>query len=147
MSNIRNYTSSVPADKSVGNIEKLLVKHGATGIMKEYDGGGNLDSIAFRKLVKGETVSFQLPARVEQVYQLLLRQRKGRPTEPQRKAIYDQAKRTAWKNIHDWVDIQMALIEMEQVEFVEVFLPYAMVGPGQTVYSRIQENGLKALQG
>ena len=143
--NIRNYTSSVNADQSVMNIERKLVMHGSTRIMKEYDGFGNVSAISFQKQHRTELLSFQLPAKVDSVHKLFLANKKGRVTDAQRKTLYDQAKRTAWKNISDWVDIQMTMIALEQVEFAEVFLPYVLVAPGQTMFNKMNESGFKAL--
>jgi hypothetical protein len=38
MKNIKNYTSSVSSDKSVLDIERVLISMGARNIAKEYDG-------------------------------------------------------------------------------------------------------------
>lgn len=143
--NIRNYTSSVNADDSVNRIEKKLVQHGAQRIMKEYDGFGNVSAISFQKVHNGQSLSFQLPAKVDAVYKLFLQGKKPQ-TESQKKNLYQQAERTAWKNINDWVDIQMTLIALEQVEFAEVFMPYMLVGKGETVYNRLNSDGFKALK-
>jgi hypothetical protein len=50
----------------------------------------------------------------------------------------DQAYRTAWKNIHDWVDAQMALLETEMVRLEEVFLPYMTDSTGRSVFERME---------
>lgn len=142
--NIKNYTSSVPADQSVLNIERKLVAHGSTRIMKEFDGLGNIEAISFQKEHRGQPLSFQLPAKIDAVHKLFIKQ-KGKVTNEQSKKLYDQAKRTAWKNVSDWVDIQMTMIALEQVEFAEVFLPYMLVAPNETVYTRMESGGFKAL--
>ena len=54
-----------------------------------------------------------------------------------------QARRTAWANIRDWLDAQMALIETGQVKLEEVFLPYMTDTTGKTLYERIQERNFK----
>jgi hypothetical protein len=43
MKNIKNYTSSVPSDKSILQIERILIDMGARNIAKEYDGFGKVD--------------------------------------------------------------------------------------------------------
>lgn len=145
--NIRNYTSSVSADQSVLNIERKLVEHGASSIMKSYDGDGNIESISFRHKYKDEYRAFKLPAKVESVYRLFLNNKGNRIDK---KRLLDQAKRTAWKNVSDWVDLQMTMISLNQVEFNEIFLPYMLVANGEgngstTVYNKFKESGLKQL--
>lgn len=44
--NIKNYTTEVPASRSIENIEKLLMQSGATNIMKEVK-DGSISSISF----------------------------------------------------------------------------------------------------
>ncbi len=48
-----------------------------------------------------------------------------------------QAARVAWRIIKDWIEAQLALVEAEQVDMVEVFLPYAQVQGGRTVYEAL----------
>jgi len=55
----------------------------------------------------------------------------------------DQARRTAWANIRDWLDAQMALIETEQVKLEEIFLPYMTDRSGKTLFEYMQENDFK----
>jgi hypothetical protein len=143
---IKNYTSTVPADHSVVHIERRLVAQKAKNIMKQYGPTGKLDAIAFIVELNGHDMPFKLPAKVEQVYKKLTgavrRARKGTMAR-----IEDQAERTAWKLMADWVDVQMSLIELDQVEFLEVFLPY-VYNPStqQTFYEKIKGGGYKLLQ-
>lgn len=50
------------------------------------------------------------------------------------KADREQAERTAWRNVRDWVLAQVALIESCDVPIDQVFLPYLTDGNGQTLY-------------
>lgn len=142
--NIRNYTSEVAATKSIAMIEAKLVAHGATDIMKQYD-NGMIKGMAFRKVHNMQHLAFQLPANVEQVYKVMLSAKGGRHTVTALQNLRKQAERTAWKNVFDWVDIQMTLIAMEQAEFAEVFLPYMLVGKDETVFQKLNNDGFKAL--
>ena len=51
----------------------------------------------------------------------------------------EQAERVAWRILKDWVEAQMALIDIEMARFEEVFLPYIQTNNGQTVYARLEE--------
>ena len=142
---IKNYTSTVPAIRSISYIEHQLVSHGARDIMKRYGTKGELSEVCFTIEDKGIRIPFLLPARVERVEQTLIAQIKRPRADTQRK-IKEQAERTAWKLLSDWVDIQMSLIELGQVEFVEVFLPYIYdATKQQTFFERFREDGYKLL--
>ena len=85
---------------------------------------------------------FVLPARIEAVERLLAKQRVMR-NDPKRRM--EQARRTAWRILKDWVEAQLALIASEMVRLDEVFLPYARTRSGMSVYEALQDGGFSAL--
>src|SRR5574343_1267827 len=111
--NLKNYTSSVPVERSVMNIEHHLVRAGAGHIAKSYDTNGVLTGITFQ-IVKGNVNTvFKLPAKWEKCFEVMFKEvRKPRPETRER--VKEQAQRTAWKILHDWVEIQVSLIQLEQ---------------------------------
>jgi hypothetical protein len=131
---VKNYTSSVPVDTTIVRIEKILAKFGATGIAKSYN-NGEVESVQFSIIepTTGRGMVIHLPAKVAAVRKILAdsvsRPRsstyRSRSTEDR---INDQAARTAWKIIQDWVEVQLSLIEMGQAEMLQVFLPYVWDG-------------------
>jgi hypothetical protein len=143
--NIKNYTSAVPADKSILQIENILVAMGARNIAKMYDGFGKVQSISF-SIQRGDgVVPFQLPAKKDPILKLLLQQYR-RPTDAQRRECTAQAERTAWKNVKEWVELQATMIKLEQVEFMEVFMPYVYsLSAGKTFYEIAKDSGFKQL--
>ena len=50
--------------------------------------------------------------------------------------------RVAWRNIRDWVMVQLALYETEIVEMPQVFLPFATDAQGQTLYDKMRSGEL-----
>jgi hypothetical protein len=120
---IKNYTSTVSAAQSIRHIEDRLAAHGASQILKTYSAEKKLAGIAFIIKENGRDIPFQLPSRVDRV-EKKLRAAVKRPLKSTYANIALQAERTAWKLLSDWVDIQMSLIDLNQVEFLEVFLPY-----------------------
>jgi hypothetical protein len=142
---IKNYTSQVPATRSVQRIEDLLVKHGSKNILKLYD-QQKLTGIAFIISIDGRDIPFRLPARVDRVEQRLRKSIK-RPRSGTMNKISDQATRTAWRLLSDWVEVQISLIELDQAELIEVFLPY-MYDPSkeQTFFEKIKKDGFKLLE-
>jgi hypothetical protein len=135
--NLKNYTAEVPVERSVAKIEEILVRRGTTQFYKEYKGGELVGVVFVVPLLSGE-LPVKLPARVEQVRQKLYGKRSVYTL-----AMNSQAQRTAWANIRDWIDAQMALIETGQVKLEEIFLPYMVDTSGATLYERMEENNFK----
>ncbi|MCK5609838.1 hypothetical protein KAR91_48650 [Candidatus Pacearchaeota archaeon] len=141
---IKNYTSSVSATKSVNHIEDKLVAYGAKNILKLYE-NKKLAGIAFILILNDKEIPFRIPARIGNVERLLKAQIK-RPRSETYKNIAVQAERTAWKLLADWVEIQISLVELQQVKFLEVFLPYVYDhAKQQTFFEKLEENNFKQL--
>lgn len=138
---ILNYTTSINSEKTVSEIQKALAGAGARAVMSEYDDEQILSSIAFQILLNGEVISFRLPAQIDRIYVILQRDSKV----PRKLKTREQASRVTWRIIKDWVEAQVALIEAEQVEMVEVFLPYAQAKDGKTIYQKLQSGGIAGL--
>ena len=141
---IKNYTSQVPVNRSVSHIQDRLVGCGAKSIVTEYD-QKCLSSLAFIMDVAGREIPFRLPSRVDRV-EKRLRSLVSRPRAGTLQRIRDQAARTAWRILSDWVDIQMSLIELDQAEFMEIFLPYVFdPASNQTFFERAKTGGFAML--
>ena len=140
---MKNYTSTVSATKSMNKIEHYLAQNGVLNISKTYN-DNHIEAIYFQVNVNGATIPFKLPANVEACYNVLKLQRRRPPNKSQEKALREQAERTAWKIISEWIEIQMSLIEMEQAEFMEIFLPYVALND-TTFYNKIKKDGFKLL--
>jgi len=139
---ILNYTTTISTDKTFIQIQKILLKGKANAVLCEYEKGGEMCSISFRLVVNDCTVMFKLPAHIDKIYTILQNDFKiKRPCMKSR----DQAARIAWRIRKDWLEAQFAIIEAEQAELLEVFLPYAQKDNGQTVFETIKNNGFKAL--
>jgi hypothetical protein len=104
MSAIKNYTSTVPSSTSMARIEKCLVEAGATDISKSYDSNRICSAIKFRMMINNTPVFFQLPANVDACFKVLWAEIK-RPRPESRNNTLQQAERTAWKIVSDWVEI------------------------------------------
>lgn len=139
---ILNYTTSVSAEKTIGEIQKKLAGAGAQAVLVEYDDEQVVSSVSFRLRYNGAMVSFRLPAQIDPIYVIL--QRDDRVTRKLK--TREQASRVAWRIIKDWVEAQLALVEAEQVEMVEVFLPYAQnPQTGETVFRQLANNNFALL--
>lgn len=135
---MKNYTSETPASTSMNKIEKALVKAGARDIMKSFNADGTCNTIAFILVLNAEVLKFQLPARLEAIYKKLY-SGYTKPTERSKQICKAQAERTAWKIIADWVEIQITLIELDQAEALQLFLPYMTDGK-ESFYDKWKAN-------
>jgi hypothetical protein len=129
---IKNYTTTVPANRSIEEIQSALVKHGAMGILYEYEQGtGRILALKFMLEIKGNRVGFALPVQWRR-FQAVLKKQGIRRWDDE-----DYCYRVAWRCIRDWVLSQLALYETEIVELPQVFLPFAVGKDGKTLYDQV----------
>ena len=134
---ILNYTTTIKAEKTIMEIQQILVSHGATKIVTDYANGIAI-SVTFCVELKGQMIGFSLPAK----YLGVLNAMKNNKKVPRRLVTKEQAVRVSWRIIKDWVEAQMALVEAELAELAEVFLPYAITKDGITLYNHIDTEKL-----
>ena len=78
--------------------------------MKEYE-AGQVSGVSFAMPnPSGGKVGIRLPANFAGVYEVLRKQVK-RPNPQTQQRLHDQSKRTAWKLMQDWVEVQLSLID------------------------------------
>ena len=111
-------------DKQSGVIDTLAAP-GAVKIMVDYEGGSPV-AVTFGIETAAGPRGFRLPAAVDGTLRVFARQKI--------KADREQAKRTAWRNVRDWVLAQIALVESCDAAMDEVFLPYLADREGRTLY-------------
>lgn len=140
---ILNYTTKISASKTIGEIQEILVEHGASSIACEYDTiTKRPTSVKFGLLINNSKVLFELPANYEGV----LKAMKNDPTVKSSFCNIDQAVKVAWRILKDWIEAQCAIIEAGLAEMPEVFLPYAVTKHGSTLYKEIKANTNLLLQ-
>jgi len=142
---MKNYTSSVPVEVTVMRIEKILAKNFATQVAKEYkDGEFYAMTFSVHNPTTGKDSRIRLPVHKNGIVAVLSNQYKRKISAATKTRIEAQANRTAWKLWQDWLEVQMSLVEMEQAEFVQIFLPYFWDGR-RTYYDLVKEGGFKML--
>ncbi len=119
-------------------IQNLLSQNGAKKVMFDYAGDGTLEAISFAMEINGQIAGFRLPALTENVVEIMYggedRWGKKKKITPVQR---EQAYKTAWANIRDWIDAQMALVATRQVEVAQVFLPYMVMKGDKTLYEHV----------
>jgi hypothetical protein len=142
---IKNYTSDKPLDRIFAELQQTLGMHGAKQISYNYGDDGKVHGVQFVIKINDRFFPVKLPARVEKAQAVLKKQwDEGTISHKRGKENtygYDQAYRVAWRNILDWVQAQMALLEIGMAKMEEVFLPYMLDREGHTLYERMEQRG------
>ena len=91
------------------------------------------------------SLTFRLPLDWRPVYVILTRGLKFNSRDEERNVerknrYRERAERTAWRIVKDWVDAQMALVEMKMITAPQVFLPYAIMRNGKTLSETVIQN-------
>jgi hypothetical protein len=133
---ILNYTTGIEASRSIAEIQDCLVKHGAASVLSEFDNNGFIVAVSFRIRVNEQMFDFRLPSDWHPVLALLEQTKKV----PRRLVTQDQALKVSWRILKDWVEAQMALVEIKMVKTQQVFLPYLVGADDKTLYERFEKN-------
>jgi len=138
---IANYTTTVTALKSIGEIQGILVGHGAKHILIDYEDEEPV-GLAFMIATPYGDAGFKLPANIDAVQKVLDKQRVRSRVDRQ------MATRVAWRIVKDWIRAQTAILETEMVTIDQVFLPYMQTGKdGKTLYQVMLDHHLQLPRG
>jgi len=149
-----NYTTNIPVEKTISEIEKLLVDSGASKILKDYDDESNAKSISFIINTEHGELPFKLPMNVHAILQTLQTQSgeykksgsRQRRVVPPSMVNKKQAARVGWRIIRDWLEAQLALFFLQMVKIEEIFLPYMYSEKtGKTMFQMLEEKGFDNL--
>lgn len=134
MSKLANYSTTVTALKSIGEIQGILVAHGAQHILIDYENGEPVGLAFIIATAYGDT-PFRLPANINRVQAVLNKQR------VRTQVSKELASRVAWRILKDWVRANTAILETEMVTIDQVFLPYMQVGKeGKILYEVMRDH-------
>lgn len=131
-----NYTTKIDPSQTIGEIQKMLSKHNVTAMMTEYD-GPEVSAVSFQIKVNEKSMGFKLPCNWRAVLEVFKQQnikmKHGGTKE-------EQAIRTAWRVIKDWLEAQLALVEINMVTLPQIFLPYTIMRDGRTLSEHVEDN-------
>lgn len=133
---ILNYTTTIDAFKTVSEIEYILMKHKAKSIMKNYE-GETITAMSFLIDTGSRQIPVKMPVKIDECLKVLQKEKKAGGKNI--KATREQAEKVAWRILKDWVEVQMALLDVEMVTLQEIFLPYIVDQSGQTVYEKLEQ--------
>lgn len=126
---ILNYTTEVPSDRTVAEIQRILAKAGAASVRIDY-AQGEPAAVSFLLMLGGQPAPFRLPSNWEGVWAIIRKD----ASVARRLRTEGQAKRIAWRVVKDWVEAQLALIQSGQASMAQLFLPHAVRADGRTFF-------------
>ena len=138
---IKNYSTTIAATKTAGEIMGLLGAKGARQISTVYDSFGNLTGMSFVLVTEYGPQEFALPVRVEGMLAAMKRDREV----PRSKCTPEHATKVAWRTAKDWLAAQIALVEAGLATVDEVMMPYALMAGSQTAYEAMRETRMRAI--
>ena len=156
---LKNYTSEVAASTTIQRIVTLLIRVGISTVSMDYAPDGSINGVTFSVRIETRTVPIRVPVDVDAAWNALWMDYVGKDRlsndgtaiwnnsakRKTKKMFRDQAQRTAWKLMQDWIEVQISLIQMKQADLLQVFLPYVWNGD-QTFYHRLKASQFKALE-
>jgi hypothetical protein len=146
--NIKNYTSTVDASRSMAKIEELLVEIGASNINKKYEEKicTGITFLLYDPQLQ-QTIPFHLKAQVEECFTILWRDVK-RPRHDTKELLRKQASKTAWKILSDWTEIQCSMILLGQAKPLQMFLPFVYdLKTEETFFEKVTAGKMKLIVG
>lgn len=118
----------------------MLSRYNVSAMMTEYD-GPQVASVSFKLMIGDKPTSFKLPCKWRGVLAVFKEQgiTQGKVKHKDR-SLESQAVRTAWRIIKDWVEAQLALVEVQMVTIPQIFLPYAIMKDGKTLGEHMESD-------
>lgn len=117
-------------------MQKILSQHGANRVSIDYNDDGDPIALTFQMTVNGHPLWLRIEPDPEGMFKAM---KEDDDIEDYR-FDEEQARRTAWKNKHDWLDAQLAEVASNQAEMEELFLGFSVTDNGETVYERLKRN-------
>lgn len=133
---ILNYTTTVDAFKTVSEIEYILMKHSSKSIMKNFE-DDHIVGLSFLIDVGNQQIPVRLPVKIDECLEILKKEKANGTKNI--KATREQAERVAWRILKDWIEAQMALLDIHMVQLQEIFLPYIELPDGNTIYQTLEQ--------
>lgn len=130
-----NYTTRVPAKRTIGELQDMLAQAGADAVIVVYASKRPI-GIQFALETPAGQRTFRLPAQLDGIRRVMAgidpaKARKGPTYFTAEEHVMD----VGWRILRAWVEAQLAIIDAGMVSLDEVMLPYLLVGEqGQSLY-------------
>lgn len=136
---IKNYSTTIAVEKTVAEIERLLVKHGVKQVFKEYD-NNEVVFLSFGIEYKNEIIPIRLSTKVDEIKKRLTEHANQGKIKSTYRDNIEQARRVSWRIMLDWIDSQLVMVELGQREIIEVFLADVVdLGTKETLFQKLTD--------
>ncbi len=121
---LKNYTTEIPALKTISEIEEILVKHGATDTWKQYDDRGKVTALNFAVKTEFGKMPFKFSIDANVICAVLKEQvqQGSRGISMKQASDIEHARNVGWRIVKDWIDSQMALVSLKMRKLEQIFL-------------------------
>lgn len=133
-SKLLNYRTRVAASQTVSEIVCLLAGKKVSSVNIDYQ-NGKATAVTFVIRIADSLIPFRLAANIDGVMNRPEVRNQGR----------EQGENVAWRIVFRWVEAQIALVEANQAEMGQVFLPYAVRDNGDMLWTAFQASHTKQL--
>ena len=143
-----NYTTTIPAARTVGECQQILAQSGAAAVAVHYE-EGEPAGLSFRLDTPHGRRDFTLPVNIDGMQRVL--------AEAQRDGMFASARQAsdrftsrrhatmvAWRVVKDWLEANLALIAAGMASLDETMLPYLQVDDSRTLYQAYREREANA---
>lgn len=134
---LKDYSTKIDPYTTIGQIQRLLAAHGAAETAIQNT-DGRPSGVRFTLPTRDGPRAYLLPANIPGV-EKRLRQDYLAKKIPSANATPEQAHRTGWRIILDWIAAQAAIIEAGMVEMDAIFLPFMLLSDSKTVYQTYRD--------
>ena len=140
------YTTQIEPAKTIAEIQEVLAKHGAKSVMCNYDDNGKIEALSFSIKTDKKEIGIKLPCNPEPVQKVLMKQYEEGKIPRRFAEDSHQALRVAWRIVLYWVNAQMAILETRMVKMEQIFLPYAIMRNGKTLFENMKRKAFALLE-
>lgn len=144
-----NYSTEIPADKTVGECQRILGAAGAASAAVHFDAGEPC-GLSFALDTPHGRRNFTLPVNIDGAHRVIERMLRENPPHVSRAqlaklASQQHAANVAWRVAKDWLEANLALVAAGMATLDETMLPYLHVDEGLTLYQAYQAREQAAL--
>lgn len=140
-----NYSTTIPASRTVGECQAILADAGASAVAVMYEDKQPV-GLSFRLDTPAGSRDFAMPVNVDGVQRMLAGATVKAHISRSQLTSREHASRVAWRVVKDWLEAQLAIIAAGMASLDEIMLPYMELAPGKTLYAAyLEQNGPSAL--